>query len=146
MTGPIKISWFCHPVLSWFLVYLVKGGSQLNLAEGTLSAAIGYFVQEYLVNLGWMLRKFSPDLRSYTFQGSFNGIKFRVDGGGIDDGPDQDPMVPSSQVIMVSGLLNQRSVIGEHTSDGHNHNVVVSFGSKPPARGHVSRPYWQEII
>ncbi|KAL0918870.1 hypothetical protein M5K25_010916 [Dendrobium thyrsiflorum] len=84
----------------------------------------------------------------------------------MDDGLDQDPMVPSSRVIMVSGLLSQRSVIGEHMGTGHNHNLVMSFGGKPPGsedpdhnrlptmpfgskspvRVHMPCPYWKEII
>ncbi|KAL0918102.1 hypothetical protein M5K25_010093 [Dendrobium thyrsiflorum] len=55
MMNPIKIPWFCHPGPSWSLVYLVRGGSQPNLTEGSLSAAMGCFVQGYLVDLGWML-------------------------------------------------------------------------------------------
>ncbi|KAL0907263.1 hypothetical protein M5K25_025821 [Dendrobium thyrsiflorum] len=44
----IKIPWFRHPGPSWSLVYLVIGGSQPNLTEGSLSAAMGCFVQGYL--------------------------------------------------------------------------------------------------
>ncbi|KAL0915608.1 hypothetical protein M5K25_016037 [Dendrobium thyrsiflorum] len=50
-TSPIKIPWFRRPGLSCSLVYLVKGGSQPNLTEGTLSTSMGCFVQEYLVDL-----------------------------------------------------------------------------------------------
>ncbi|KAL0926688.1 hypothetical protein M5K25_002932 [Dendrobium thyrsiflorum] len=50
MMNPIKIPWFRHPGSSWSLVYLVRGGSQPNLTEGSLSAAMGYFVQGYLVD------------------------------------------------------------------------------------------------
>ncbi|KAL0923352.1 hypothetical protein M5K25_007406 [Dendrobium thyrsiflorum] len=52
-TSPIKIPWFRRPGLSCSLVYLVRGGSRPNLTEGTLSAAMGCFVQEYLVDLGF---------------------------------------------------------------------------------------------
>ncbi|KAL0921250.1 hypothetical protein M5K25_008307 [Dendrobium thyrsiflorum] len=48
------------------------------------------------------------------------------DGGGMDNGPDQDPMVPSSQAIMVPGF----DVIGEHTGAGHNCNIVMPFGGE----------------
>ncbi|KAL0907612.1 hypothetical protein M5K25_022031 [Dendrobium thyrsiflorum] len=50
----------------------------------------------------------------------------------MDDGPDQDPMVPSSRAIVVPGLLSQRrfDVIGEHTGVGHNHNIVMPFGGE----------------
>ncbi|PKU66241.1 hypothetical protein MA16_Dca014091 [Dendrobium catenatum] len=34
--------------------------------------------------------------------------KKRADGRGMDDGPDQDPMIPSSWAIVVPGLLSQR--------------------------------------
>ncbi|KAL0916446.1 hypothetical protein M5K25_013960 [Dendrobium thyrsiflorum] len=66
----------------------------------------------------------------------------------MDDRPDQDPMVPSSRVIVIPGLLSQRryltqpdrrilavshGAIGEHTGDGHNRNLVVSFGSESPS-------------
>ncbi|KAL0909918.1 hypothetical protein M5K25_020828 [Dendrobium thyrsiflorum] len=44
----------------------------------------------------------------------------------MDDGPDQDPMVPPSQAIVVPGF----SAIGEHTSAGHNRYIVVPFGGK----------------
>ncbi|KAL0913001.1 hypothetical protein M5K25_016430 [Dendrobium thyrsiflorum] len=54
MMDPIKIPWFRHPGSSWSLVYLVRGGSRPNLTEGSLSAAMGCFVQGYLVELGWM--------------------------------------------------------------------------------------------
>ncbi|KAL0903185.1 hypothetical protein M5K25_027542 [Dendrobium thyrsiflorum] len=49
----------------------------------------------------------------------------------MDDGPDQDPMVPSSRVIVVPSLLRVNAV-GEHTGSGHDRNLVVSFGGKPP--------------
>ncbi|KAL0928553.1 hypothetical protein M5K25_000446 [Dendrobium thyrsiflorum] len=52
MMDPIKIPWFRHPGSSWSLVYLVRGGSRPNLTEGFLSAAMGCFVQGYLVDLG----------------------------------------------------------------------------------------------
>ncbi|KAL0912987.1 hypothetical protein M5K25_016413 [Dendrobium thyrsiflorum] len=52
MMDPIKIPWFCRPGPSWSLVYLVRGGSRPNLTEGSLSAAMGCFVQGYLVDLG----------------------------------------------------------------------------------------------
>ncbi|KAL0918821.1 hypothetical protein M5K25_010861 [Dendrobium thyrsiflorum] len=55
MMDPIKIPWFRHPGPSWSLVYLVRGGSRPNLTEGSLSAAMGCFVQGYLVDLGWDL-------------------------------------------------------------------------------------------
>ncbi|KAL0917840.1 hypothetical protein M5K25_012938 [Dendrobium thyrsiflorum] len=48
---PIKIPWFRRPGSSWSLVYLVKGGSRPNLTEGSLSVAMGCFVQGYLVDL-----------------------------------------------------------------------------------------------
>ncbi|KAL0906534.1 hypothetical protein M5K25_025035 [Dendrobium thyrsiflorum] len=54
MMGPIKIPWFRRPGPSWSLVYLVRGGSRPNLTEGSLSAAMGCFVQGYLVDLGWI--------------------------------------------------------------------------------------------
>ncbi|KAL0904731.1 hypothetical protein M5K25_026874 [Dendrobium thyrsiflorum] len=53
MMDPIKIPWFGHPGSSWSLVYLVRGGSRPNLTEGSLSAAMGCFVQGYLVDLGF---------------------------------------------------------------------------------------------
>ncbi|KAL0919070.1 hypothetical protein M5K25_011139 [Dendrobium thyrsiflorum] len=59
-------------------------------------------------------------------------LTLKADGGGMDDGPDQDPMVPSSRAIVVPGLLSQRSAIGEYTGAGHNHNIVVPFGSESP--------------
>ncbi|KAL0909145.1 hypothetical protein M5K25_023677 [Dendrobium thyrsiflorum] len=52
MMDPIKIPWFCRPGPSWSLVYLVRGGSRPNLTEGSLSAAMGCFVQGYLIDLG----------------------------------------------------------------------------------------------
>ncbi|KAL0923865.1 hypothetical protein M5K25_004645 [Dendrobium thyrsiflorum] len=45
MMDPIKIPWFRRPGPSWSLVYLVRGGSRPNLTEGSLSAAMGCFVQ-----------------------------------------------------------------------------------------------------
>ncbi|KAL0928838.1 hypothetical protein M5K25_000762 [Dendrobium thyrsiflorum] len=51
-----------------------------------------------------------------------------ADGGGMDDRPDQDPMVPSSRVIVVPGF----NAIGEHTGAGHNHNIVMPFGGESP--------------
>ncbi|KAL0908552.1 hypothetical protein M5K25_023052 [Dendrobium thyrsiflorum] len=54
MMDPIKIPWFRHPGPSWSLVYLVRGGSRPNLTEGSLSVAMGCFVQGYLVDLRWM--------------------------------------------------------------------------------------------
>ncbi|KAL0911994.1 hypothetical protein M5K25_017933 [Dendrobium thyrsiflorum] len=48
MMDPIKIPWFRRPGSSWSLVYLVRGGSRPNLTEGSLSAAVGCFVQGYL--------------------------------------------------------------------------------------------------
>ncbi|KAL0921924.1 hypothetical protein M5K25_005873 [Dendrobium thyrsiflorum] len=58
-------------------------------------------------------------------------INDAANGGGMDDGPDQDPMVPSSQVIVVPGPL-RFSAIGEHTGASHNHNVVMPFGGESP--------------
>ncbi|KAL0910236.1 hypothetical protein M5K25_021196 [Dendrobium thyrsiflorum] len=57
------------------------------------------------------------------------------DGGGMDDGPDQDPMVPSSRAIVVLGLLSQRrfDAIGEHTGADHNRNIVMPFGGESPS-------------
>ncbi|KAL0916290.1 hypothetical protein M5K25_013788 [Dendrobium thyrsiflorum] len=52
MMDPIKIPWFRRPGSSWSLVYLVRGGSRPNLTEGSLSAAMGCFVQGYLIDLG----------------------------------------------------------------------------------------------
>ncbi|KAL0903403.1 hypothetical protein M5K25_027779 [Dendrobium thyrsiflorum] len=52
MMDLIKIPWFRRPGPSWSLVYLVRGGSRPNLTEGSLSAAMGCFVQWYLVGLG----------------------------------------------------------------------------------------------
>ncbi|KAL0912920.1 hypothetical protein M5K25_016341 [Dendrobium thyrsiflorum] len=77
MMSPIKIPWFRRPGPSWSLVYLVRGGSRPNLTEGSLSAAMGCFVQGYLVDLGF-------------------------------------------------------DVIGEHTGDDHDRNIMVPFGGKPP--------------
>ncbi|KAL0904354.1 hypothetical protein M5K25_026447 [Dendrobium thyrsiflorum] len=53
MMDPIKIPWLRHPGSSWSLVYLVRGGNRPNLTEGSLSAAMGCFVQGYLVDLRW---------------------------------------------------------------------------------------------
>ncbi|KAL0920231.1 hypothetical protein M5K25_009352 [Dendrobium thyrsiflorum] len=64
MMDSIKIPWFRHPRPSWYLVYLVRGGSRPNLTEGSLPAAM-------------------------------------ADGGGNDDEPDHDPMIPSSRAIVV---------------------------------------------
>ncbi|KAL0911143.1 hypothetical protein M5K25_019259 [Dendrobium thyrsiflorum] len=69
MMDPIKIPWFRHPGSSWSLVYLVRGGSRPNLTEGSLSAAMGCFVQEYLVELGWIL------LASPPFRGNFRRLQ-----------------------------------------------------------------------
>ncbi|KAL0913040.1 hypothetical protein M5K25_016471 [Dendrobium thyrsiflorum] len=57
-----------------------------------------------------------------------------ADGGGMDDGPDQDPMVPSSRVIVVPSLL-RFDAVGEHTGSGHDRNLVVPFGGEPPGSG-----------
>ncbi|KAI0524319.1 hypothetical protein KFK09_003685 [Dendrobium nobile] len=46
-----------RPGPSWSLVYLVRGGSRPNLTEGSLSAAMGCFVQGDLVNLGFDANK-----------------------------------------------------------------------------------------
>ncbi|KAH0463610.1 hypothetical protein IEQ34_008192 [Dendrobium chrysotoxum] len=54
----------------------------------------------------------------------FRHRALKADGGGMDDRPDQDPMVPSSQAIVVPGF----DAIGEHTGSGHNHNIMVPFG------------------
>ncbi|KAL0915004.1 hypothetical protein M5K25_015400 [Dendrobium thyrsiflorum] len=69
------------------------------------------------------------------------------DGGGNDDRPDQDPMVPSSQAIMVPNYLVRGDsqpnltegtlsptmkfeTVGKHTRSDHDHNLIVSFGGK----------------
>ncbi|KAL0923587.1 hypothetical protein M5K25_007648 [Dendrobium thyrsiflorum] len=57
MMDPIKIPWFRRPGSSWSLVYLVRGGSRPNLTEGSLSAAMGCFVQGYLIDRGWMKQR-----------------------------------------------------------------------------------------
>ncbi|KAL0916181.1 hypothetical protein M5K25_013672 [Dendrobium thyrsiflorum] len=38
----------------------------------------------------------------------FHHLALKADGGEVDDGPDQDPMVMSTQAIMVPGLLSQK--------------------------------------
>ncbi|KAL0911337.1 hypothetical protein M5K25_019471 [Dendrobium thyrsiflorum] len=38
----------------------------------------------------------------------FHHLPLKTDGGGMNDGPDQDHMVPSSQAIVIPGLLSQR--------------------------------------
>ncbi|KAL0904426.1 hypothetical protein M5K25_026533 [Dendrobium thyrsiflorum] len=61
----------------------------------------------------------------------------------MDDGPDQDPMVPSSRVIMIQVYLvrggsrpnltegSLSAAMGfEHTGAGHNHNIVMPSGSE----------------
>ncbi|KAL0904257.1 hypothetical protein M5K25_026342 [Dendrobium thyrsiflorum] len=52
MIDSIKIPWFHRPGPSWSLVYLVRGGSRPNLIEESLSAAMGWVIQGYLVDLG----------------------------------------------------------------------------------------------
>ncbi|KAL0915528.1 hypothetical protein M5K25_015954 [Dendrobium thyrsiflorum] len=58
-------------------------------------------------------------------------LALKADGGGMDDGPDQDPMVPSSRVIVIPSLLRFNAV-GEHTGSGHDRNLVAPFGGEPP--------------
>ncbi|KAL0928084.1 hypothetical protein M5K25_002322 [Dendrobium thyrsiflorum] len=65
MMDPIKIPWFRHPGSSWSLVYLVRGGSRPNLTEGSLSAAMGCFVQGYLVDLEGFVPYRSYPIDSY---------------------------------------------------------------------------------
>ncbi|KAL0927538.1 hypothetical protein M5K25_001714 [Dendrobium thyrsiflorum] len=50
MMDSIKFSWFPRPRPSWSLFYLVRGGRQPNLIEGSLSVAIGCIIQEYLAS------------------------------------------------------------------------------------------------
>ncbi|PKU67686.1 hypothetical protein MA16_Dca023238 [Dendrobium catenatum] len=57
MMDPIKIPWFRRPGSSWSLVYLVRGGIRPNLTEGSLSAAMGCFVQGDLVDLRFDVNK-----------------------------------------------------------------------------------------
>ncbi|KAL0923229.1 hypothetical protein M5K25_007274 [Dendrobium thyrsiflorum] len=48
-------------------------------------------------------------MESVGSESSRPGLRpFFADGGGMDDGPNQDPMVPSSRAIVVPGLLSQR--------------------------------------
>ncbi|KAL0915646.1 hypothetical protein M5K25_016079 [Dendrobium thyrsiflorum] len=58
-------------------------------------------------------------------------LALKADGGGMDDRPDQDPMVPSSRVIVVPSLLRFNAV-GELMGSGHDRNLVVPFGGEPP--------------
>ncbi|KAH0452887.1 hypothetical protein IEQ34_017211 [Dendrobium chrysotoxum] len=44
----------------------------------------------------------------------------------MDDGPDQDPMIPSSRTIVVPGF----DATKERISSGHNQYLVVPFGGK----------------
>ncbi|KAH0453860.1 hypothetical protein IEQ34_018184 [Dendrobium chrysotoxum] len=98
---PINIPWIRRPGQSWSLVYLVRGDSRPNLTEGSLSAAMGYFVQGDLVDLGCIVTLLSgwheaphyPDVESlFSFIGSlpasppFRGKKSRV----IDYPPRQE--------------------------------------------------------
>ncbi|KAL0912222.1 hypothetical protein M5K25_018184 [Dendrobium thyrsiflorum] len=99
----------------------------------------------------------------------YHHLILKADGGGMDDGPDQDPMVPSSRAIVVPGLLVREGfdADGERIGSGHNRYIMVPFGgrttrfrgprvimvysavpfgAKPPVRGHIPRPYWQEIF
>ncbi|KAL0906367.1 hypothetical protein M5K25_024857 [Dendrobium thyrsiflorum] len=67
---------------------------------------------------------------------------------------------------VVQGYLVNLGVIRKHTGSGHDRNLVVSFGgkplnsegpghtvyqrchlvAKPPVRGHVTCPYWQDTV
>ncbi|KAL0910715.1 hypothetical protein M5K25_018797 [Dendrobium thyrsiflorum] len=64
-------------------------------------------------NLRPGLRPLSDFYEGRSFNGIISSGKFhylvlKADGRGMDDGPDQDPMVPSSRVIVIPGLLSQR--------------------------------------
>ncbi|PKU67099.1 hypothetical protein MA16_Dca008888 [Dendrobium catenatum] len=100
MMDPIKIPWFRRPGPSWSLVYLVRGGSQPNLTEGSLSAAMGCFVQGYLVDLGWIDRR-SERKSEETKRKDQNFSNFVLRGfGGIQMEADsrRNPMAGSFQM------------------------------------------------
>ncbi|KAL0904021.1 hypothetical protein M5K25_026091 [Dendrobium thyrsiflorum] len=78
MMDPIKIPWFRHPGSSWSLVYLVRGGSRPNLTEGSLSAAMGCFVQGYLVELGWIGPRVITVYPAVPFGGKTAGQRTRT--------------------------------------------------------------------
>ncbi|KAL0903313.1 hypothetical protein M5K25_027682 [Dendrobium thyrsiflorum] len=71
---------------------------------------------------------FKPTTDPKPPNSSFTVPNFQTDGGGMEDGPDQDPMVLSSRAIMIPGF----DAIGEHTGVGHNHNIVMPFGGELP--------------
>ncbi|KAL0922661.1 hypothetical protein M5K25_006666 [Dendrobium thyrsiflorum] len=73
-------------------------------------------------------QKFLSQSDNLGFAGQSSLPSYYANGGGMDDRPDQDLIVPSSRVIVVPGF----DVIGEHTGAGHNHNIVMPFGSKSP--------------
>ncbi|KAL0915288.1 hypothetical protein M5K25_015694 [Dendrobium thyrsiflorum] len=140
MMNPIKIPWFRHPGPSWSLFYLVRGGSRPNLTEGFLSVAMGFTAfgehtgaghNHYIVvPFGGKITRFrGPRVitvyPAVPFYGKTIGYRthttsllvgdyLRMDpnGGGMDDEPDQDPMVPSSWAIVVPVLFSQRRHIG----------------------------------
>ncbi|KAL0927078.1 hypothetical protein M5K25_001234 [Dendrobium thyrsiflorum] len=63
-----------------------------------------------------------------------------ADGGGSDDEPDQDPMIPSSRAIMVPGLLSQRRVLGVLDLDRHLEvcpTVLVTIAARSSISGLV---------
>ncbi|PKU64414.1 Uricase [Dendrobium catenatum] len=59
MIDPIKIHGSVIPDHNWSLVYLVRGGCRPNLTEGSLSAAMGCFVQGDLVDMGFQFESIS---------------------------------------------------------------------------------------
>ncbi|PKU60896.1 ABC transporter B family member 26, chloroplastic [Dendrobium catenatum] len=90
------------------------------------------FVGKFAERCG--LRKFGLGLPAAlifykTLPRKFHHLTLKVDGGGMDDGPDQDPMVPSSRAIVVPGLL-RFDVTKGRIGSGHNQYFVVPFGGK----------------
>ncbi|PKU75799.1 Calcium-transporting ATPase 9, plasma membrane-type [Dendrobium catenatum] len=84
--------------------------------------------------------------RGYDVFGCGEGDELKVetalkaDDGGMDDGPDQDPMVPSSRAIVVPGLLSQRSSasslgMAEEGRRGRLEQVRPELGEIPSRAG-----------
>ncbi|KAL0912294.1 hypothetical protein M5K25_018257 [Dendrobium thyrsiflorum] len=87
----------CHPLLGTVARYCSVQGD-VAAPDWPLDVA----ARVDMGNLGvWVFEKQYLKYEIYH-------LALKADGGGMDDGPDQDPMVPSSRVIVVPSLLSQR--------------------------------------
>ncbi|KAL0912098.1 hypothetical protein M5K25_018047 [Dendrobium thyrsiflorum] len=110
----------------WVELIKPTGGAEEEELDCEKSDQMDFCTQEWAADIAPFAEVWGD--RIVATRAGYEQDLIAADGGGMDDGPDQDPMVPSSRVIVVPGF----DAIGEHTGAGHNRNIVMPFGGESP--------------